>query len=104
MRKTQTILFIIACVIGLLAQDPKPTKTPEAPKLSDSQKLEIQNARVKLFQAKEVLEQTPQFKAFQAAQSNLNETALRIQRDSKVDPAKWTLQDNLEYAAIPEKK
>ena len=90
-------LFLMACAIGLLSQS-KDVK----PKLTDQQKLEIRSAQVQLYQAKEVLESTPQFKAFQQAQGRLNETALRIQRESKVDPAKFTLGQDLEYVAVPE--
>jgi len=91
------LLFLMACAIGLLSQS-KDVK----PKLTDQQKLEIRSAQVQLYQAKEVLEATPQFKAFRNAQNHLDETALRIQRESKVDPAKFTLGQDLEYVAVPE--
>ncbi len=91
------LLFLIACAIGLLSQA-KDLK----PKLTDQQKLEIRSAQVQFYQAKEVLEQTPQFKAFQNAQNQLNETALRIQREAKVDPAKFTLGQDLEYITVPD--
>ena len=74
----------------------------DKPKLTDAQKLEVTRAQVAVYQAKEVLESTPQFKAFQNAQNNLNETALRIQRESKVDPAKFTLGQDLEFTAVPQ--
>jgi hypothetical protein len=89
--------FLMASALWLSSQskDVKPT-------LTDQQKLEIRSAQVQLYQAKEVLESTPQFKAFQNAQNHLNETALRIQRESKVDPKQWTLGQDLEYVAVPQ--
>ncbi len=86
-----------------LAQDPvASSKTFGTPKLTADQKLEITRAQVAVYQAKEVLESTPQFKAFQNAQNNLNETALRVQRESKVDPTKYTLGQDLEFSPVPQ--
>ncbi len=104
MRETARLVFVIYIVFSVwyaFGQE----KKDSAPKLTDVQKLEIREAQVSLYQAKEVLESTPQFKAFQEAQNHLNETALRIQRESKVDPKQWTLGQDLEYVAVkPDKK
>ena len=96
-----TLAVFVLCLAALLsrAQD-----KPSVPKLTDAQKLEIRNAQVEMFQAKTVLESTPQFQAFQRAQSHLNDTSLRIQRESKVDATKWTLGQDLEYTAVPQPK
>jgi len=95
-------LFIIVGIHRALFGQGNMTATGITPKLTDAQKLEITRAQVAVYQAKEVLESTPQFKAFQNAQNNLNETALRIQRESKVDPTKFSLGQDLEFVAVPQ--
>jgi len=95
-RKIQAGLFLVAAVIGLLAQE-------KTPKLTDSQKLEIRTAQVEFFQAKTTLESTQQYQAFQQAQVKLNEVVRRVQKDAGVDPAKFTLQPSLEFEAVPQK-
>ncbi len=90
------ILFLIACAIGLLSQS-KDLK----PKLTDQQKLELRSAQVQLYQAKEVLESTPQFRAFMQTQSNMNEVSLRIQREIGCVPPKWQFTQELECVAVP---
>ena len=77
-------------------------KKDSVPKLTDAQKLEIRTAQVEMFQAKSVLETTPQFKAFLAAQENMNQVALKVQREAKVDPSKFQLGQDLNFTAVPQ--
>ncbi len=91
------ILFLIACAIGLLSQS-KDLK----PKLTDQQKLELRTSQVKMFQAKSILESTPQFKVFAAAQDQMNELGLKVQREIGCLPPKWVFTQELECVAVQE--
>src|SRR5882724_10442207 len=73
-----TLVVFLLCLTALYSRGQDKVT---APKLTAEQKLEIRSAQVALFQTKEVLESTPQFKAFQEAQGHLNETALKVQRE-----------------------
>jgi len=95
-------LLIAIAVMFIIVGIDRAVFGQDKPKLTSEQKLEITRAQVAVYQAKEVLEQTPQFKAFQNAQNNLNETALRVQRESKVDPTKYTLGQDLEFTPVPQ--
>jgi len=94
------VLYILFCMF-VMAQDVK-KKTDAKPTLTAEQKLEIRTAQVEMFQAKTVLESTPQYQAFVQAQNNMNQVALRIQRASCADPAKWQFTQDLEYVAVPQ--
>ena len=90
------VIFLVSFAV-LWSQEKK-----DVPVLTDAQKLEIRNAQVEMFQAKSVLETTPQFKAFLAAQEKMNEIALRVQREAKVDPTKFQLGQDLNFIAAPQ--
>ncbi len=107
------VLYILFCTM-VMAQEVKKKDNPDAngnmtaksatfkPVLTAEQKLEIRTAQVQMFQAKSVLESTPQYQAFVQAQNKMNEIALRIQRASGADPQKWQFTQDLDYVAIPQ--
>jgi len=90
-------LFLMACAIGLLSQ-----AKDIQPKANDQQKLELRTKQVTLYKSKEVLEQTDQFRAFQYNQNDLNQSALRIQREIGCVPPKWQFTQDLECITVPE--
>ncbi len=92
------VLFLLSFAFTW-SQEKKDSKPPV---LTDAQKLEIREAQVEMFQAKSVLETTPQFKAFLAAQEKMNQVALKVQREAHVDPAKFQLGQDLNFTAVPQ--
>lgn len=95
------VLYILFCFM-VLAQDVKKKEdSPKKPALTADQKLEIRNAQVEAFQAKTMLESTPQYKAFVSAQDQMNQVALKVQRDSGCVPPDWQFTQNLECVAVP---
>jgi hypothetical protein len=91
------VIYMLSCLF-VFAQE----KKSAVPVLTDAQKLEIRTAQVEMFQAKSVLESTPQYKAFLNAQEKMNEIALRVQREAKVDPSKFQLGQDLNFTAVPQ--
>ena len=71
------------------------------PVITEKQKLEIRTAQVAVYQAKEVLEQTPQFHSFMATQNQMNEISLRVQREAGCVPPKWQFTQGLECLEVP---
>lgn len=109
------VLFLVVAIRqALFGQDKNPQKikmngdpelhVPEVklkPALTADQKLEIRTAQVEAFQAKTMLESTPQYKAFVSAQDEMNQVALKVQRDSGCVPPDWQFTQNLECVAVP---
>jgi hypothetical protein len=86
-------LFLLATAALLFAQ--------AKPVVTEKQKLEIRTAQVAVYQAKEVLESTPQFRAFAQTQNQMNELSLRVEREIGCIPPKWQFTQELECVAIP---
>lgn len=92
------VLYILFCTM-VMAQEVK--KKADPPHLTDAQKLVIRSAQVEMFQAKTMLESTPQYKAFVAAQDKMNNAALQVERESGCVPPDWQFTQELECRAVP---
>ncbi len=93
------VLFVLFCV-RVMAEDVK--KKDGNPVISAEVKLAISRAQVRMFQAKTVLESTPQYRAFVTAQDEMNQLALTAQRDSGCVPPKWQFTQDLDCVAVPQ--
>jgi hypothetical protein len=103
-------LFLIALglakaqVVGVPAKDAKPAASSPAPKLTDGEKASIAMAQRDLLLALTTLQDTPQWKAYVAAQGKLQDARQKVFAGDKIDGSKWELDNNLEFVAVAEKK
>lgn len=95
------VLYVLFCAVVMAEDVKKKENSPKNPALTADQKLEIRTAQVEAFQAKTMLESTPQYKAFVSAQDQMNQIALKVQRDSGCIPPDWQFTQNLECVAVP---
>lgn len=61
------------------------------PKLTDAQKLEVRNAQIEVLQTKN---------AYDQAQARLNGVIAKVEQEAKIDPAKFVLRNDLEFAPV----
>jgi hypothetical protein len=101
MAKTIAQALLTAAFLALFGQAGKPVPPSSDPTLTEKQKLEIRNAQVEYFAAKSVLESSPAYQTLQNAQSKLNETVRRIQKDTGCEPPKYQLGGDLACTAAP---
>ena len=82
----------IAIAILFLSSLAMAQSTPPKP-ITDAEKLDLRAAQVPFLQARNALQASPVWAAYQQAQAELDSKAAKIFSDRKLDPKEWTLCD-----------